>query len=128
MGKDYRNKRIMEKRECNVCGQIKKPHKFKHDGKKTCLKCETRWWRKFLRLLVKERRLSPQERIGNRLGYMGSAFIMSSPYLLPYDNIGAYTYLIGALLSLPQVWLAKQWNLVVINLNLLVGYGLYLFN
>jgi len=128
MGKNYRSKRIMKRRECNVCGEMKKPHKFKHDGKKTCLKCETRWWRKFLRVLVKERRLSPQERLGNRLGYMGSAFIMSSPYLLPYDNIGAYTYLIGALLSLPQVWLAKQWNLVVVNLNLLIGYGLYLFS
>jgi len=30
-------------------------------------------------------------------------------------------------LSLPQVWLAKQWNLVVINVNLLIGYGLYIF-
>lgn len=118
----------MEPRECNVCGKIKKSHKFKHDNKKTCLKCETRWYMKILRLMVLERRLTPQERIGNRLGYMGSAFIMSSPYLLPYDNIGAYTYLIGAVLSLPQVWLAKQWNLVVINLNLLIGYGLYLFN
>ena len=116
------------KRECNVCGELKKSTKFKHEDKKTCIKCETRWWRKLLRLMVKERRLTPQERIGNRMGYMGSAFIMSSPYLLPYDNIGAYTYLIGALLSLPQVWLAKQWNLVVININLLIGYGLYLFS
>jgi len=117
----------MEYRECNVCGKTKKYSKFKHDKKKTCLKCETRWWMKFLRVLVQERRLTPQERIGNRLGYMGSAFIMSSPYLLPYDNIGVYTYLIGAILSIPQVWLAKQWNLVIINCNLLVGYGLYLF-
>ena len=77
--------------------------------------------------LVVNRRLTATERLGNRLGYMGSAFIMMSPYLLPYDNLGAYTYLIGAVLSLPQVWLAKQWNLVVINLNLLVGYGLYIF-
>ena len=76
---------------------------------------------------VLSRRLTAAERIGNRMGYMGSAFIMMSPYLLPYDNIGAYTYLCGAVLSLPQVWLAKQWNLVVINLNLLVGYGLYIF-
>lgn len=76
---------------------------------------------------VFNRRLTAAERIGNRMGYMGSAFIMMSPYLLPYDNLGAYTYLIGAVLSLPQVWLAKQWNLVVINLNLLIGYGLYIF-
>jgi hypothetical protein len=76
---------------------------------------------------VVNRRLTAAERIGNRLGYMGSAFIMMSPYLLPYDNLGAYTYLIGAVLSIPQVFLAKQWNLVVINLNLLIGYGLYLY-
>ena len=62
--------------------------------------------RKFLRSLVKERKLKPVERLGNRLGYMGTGFIMMSPYLLPYDNMGAYTYLAGALLSLPQVWLA----------------------
>lgn len=77
--------------------------------------------------LVVNRRLTAAERIGNRMGYMGSAFIMMSPYLLPYDNIGAYTYLCGAVLSLPQVWLAKQWNLVVVNLNLLIGYGAYLW-
>ena len=76
---------------------------------------------------VINRRLTAGERIANRMGYMGSAFIMMSPYLLPYDNIGAYTYLLGAVLSIPQVFLAKQWNLVVINLNLLIGYGLYLY-
>ena len=114
-----------------MCKKRKPEFRFKRkeDGtlKKTCKSCERSWWSHILRLMVKERRLSPQERLGNRLGYMGSAFIMTSPYLLPYDNIGAYTYLVGAVLSLPQVWLAKQWNLVVINLNLLVGYGLYIF-
>jgi hypothetical protein len=84
--------------------------------------------RRFLDLLVVDRRLTPTERLGNRMGYMGTAFIMMSPYLLPYDNIGAYTYLIGAVLSIPQVFLAKQWNLVIVNLNLLLGYGLYLHN
>ena len=83
--------------------------------------------RKIGEWLVVNRRLTAAERIGNRMGYMGSAFIMMSPYLLPYDNIGAYTYLCGAVLSLPQVWLAKQWNLVTINVNLLIGYGLYIF-
>ena len=83
--------------------------------------------RKIGEWLVLNRRLTASERIGNRMGYMGSAFIMMSPYLLPYDNLGAYTYLIGAVLSIPQVFIAKQWNLVVINLNLLIGYGLYLY-
>jgi len=114
-------------RECNVCKKPRKDSKFKNETKLTCSKCEDRPWRKFLRLLVKERQLTPKERLGNRLGYMGTAFIMMSPYLLPYDNIGAYTYIVGAILCTPQVWLAKQWNLVVVNINLLIGYGAYLF-
>jgi hypothetical protein len=83
--------------------------------------------RKITEILVVDRRLTAAERLGNRFGYMGTGFIMSSPYLLQYDSLGAYTYLIGAILSIPQVWLAKQWNLVVVNLNLLIGYGLYLY-
>ena len=73
------------------------------------------------------RKLTPLERMSSRIGYMGSGFLMISPYLLPYDGIGAYTYLMGALLSLPQVWIAKQWNIVLLNFNLLVGYGIYIF-
>ena len=112
---------------CNVC-KNKKPKVFFKTGKKTCKNCEKTFYRSFLRFLVLQRRLTPAERIGNRLGYMGTAFIMMSPYLLKYDSFGAYTYLVGAVLSIPQVWIAKQWNLVIVNLNLLVGYGVYIFN
>ena len=77
--------------------------------------------RKLLKALVKDRRLTPVERMANRLGYMGSAFIMISPYLLPYDNIGAYTYLAGAVLMIPQTITLKAWNIFIININLLVG-------
>lgn len=83
--------------------------------------------RKLLKALVIDRRLDPVERMANRLGYMGSAFIMISPYLLPYDNIGAYTYLVGAILSVPQTITLKAWNIFIINLNLLVGYGVYIY-
>lgn len=83
---------------------------------------------KLLVSLVADKKLTPLERLCNRLGYMGTAFIMISPYLLPYDGIGAYTYIVGAILSTPQVWLAKQWNLVVVNFNLLIGYGMYMFS
>ena len=47
---------------------------------------------------------------------MGAAFIMMSPYLLSYGNIGVYTYIVGGALAIPQVWIAKQWNLVIVNL------------
>ncbi len=80
---------------------------------------------KFLRRLVKERKLSPAERISGRIAYMGSAFIMLSPYLLNYGDVGAVTYIIGGILMIPQVWIAKQWNLVIININLILGYLLY---
>ncbi len=80
-----------------------------------------------LNALVKERKLTPVERLSNRLGYMGAAFIMISPYLLP-DTIGAITYIIGGVLALPQVFVAKQWNLVIVNLNVTLGYLIYLYN
>ena len=83
--------------------------------------------RKLLKALVIDRRLDPVERMANRLGYMGSAFIMVSPYLLPYDNIGAYTYLVGAILSVPQTVTLKAWNIFIININLLIGYGIYIY-
>ena len=81
----------------------------------------------FLARFVRDKKLTPLERMSNRLGYMGTGFIMISPYLLPYDGLGAYTYIAGAILSTPQVWLARQWNLVIVNANLLVGYGAYIF-
>jgi len=80
-----------------------------------------------LKDLVKERKLTPKERLAGRLGYMGAGFIMISPYLLP-DSIGAITYVFGGLLSLPQVFVAKQWNLVIVNLNVTIGYLIYLYN
>lgn len=84
------------------------------------------WYNKLLRYAVKQRKLTPIERISNRLGYMGTSFIMVSPYLLKYDNIGAVTYVIGGLLSIPQVFVAKQWNIVAVNLNVTLGYLIYL--
>lgn len=84
--------------------------------------------RNYLKSLVKERKLTPAERLSNRLGYMGAAFIMISPYLLPYGSIGGVTYIIGGCLAIPQVWMAKQWNLVIVNVNVAVGYIIYLMN
>ena len=79
-----------------------------------------------LKDLVKERKLTPKERLAGRLGYMGASFIMISPYLLP-DSIGAVTYVFGGLLSLPQVFVAKQWNLVIVNMNVMMAYAMLFF-
>lgn len=59
---------------------------------------------------------------------MGTSFIMMSPYLITYDVIGGYTYVIGGILSIPQVFIAKQWNLVLVNINVTLGYLIYILN
>ena len=82
----------------------------------------------FFKKLVKDRRLTVNERLSGRLGYMGTAFIMIAPYILNYGNIGAISYIIGGILCTPQVIVAKQWNLVAVNLNVIVGYLIYLIS
>ena len=72
------------------------------------------------------RRLSATERLANRLGYMGTAFMMTSPHLLP-DTTGIVTYIIAGLISIPQVFVAKQWNLVLVNLNVAIAYSILFF-
>ena len=114
-------------RICNKCHKEKSEDYFRLD-KKTCRKCEFRFSQRWMRGLVKERKLTPIERLSNRIGYMGAAFIMISPYLLQYGTVGAITYIVGGLLCTPQVWLAKQWNLVIVNLNVTLGYLIYLYN
>jgi len=79
-----------------------------------------------LRSLVKERRLTPLERLANRLGYMGTGFFITAPHLLPQSS-GMVVYILAGLLSLPQVFVAKQWNLVLVNLNVMMAYLILLF-
>ncbi len=108
-------------KKCNKCQKLKKSSKFLTSRKKTCKKCEYRFKQRLLRLLVHDKRLSATERIAGRLGYMGTAFMMMSPHLLP-DKIGMVTYIIAGVISIPQVWVAKQWNLVAVNLNVAIAY------
>ena len=82
--------------------------------------------RRLLKSLVKKRKLKPIERLANRLGYMGTAFMMLSPHILP-DRTGIVTYIIAGVISIPQVWVAKQWNLVLVNLNVAIAYSILFF-
>jgi hypothetical protein len=52
---------------------------------------------------------------------MGTAFMMMSPHILP-DQMGMVTYIIAGVISIPQVFVAKQWNLVLVNLNVAIAY------
>ena len=82
--------------------------------------------RNWLKSLVKERKLKPHERLANRLGYMGTGFFITAPHMLP-DISGIIVYLLAGIFSLPQVWVAKQWNLVIVNLNVIIAYIILFF-
>ena len=82
----------------------------------------------FFKLLVKNRKLTAKERIANRLAYMGTGLIMVAPYVLNQGNVGPVIYIMGGFISIPQVFIAKQWNLVAVNINVMIGYTLYLIN
>jgi len=53
--------------------------------------------------------------------------MMTSPHLLP-DNVGVVTYIIAGVISIPQVFVAKQWNLVLVNLNVAIAYTILYFS
>lgn len=70
---------------------------------------------------MRQKKLTPVERLSSRLGYMGTAFMMMSPHIMP-DQTGMVTYIIAGVISIPQVFVAKQWNLVAVNLNVAIAY------
>jgi len=82
--------------------------------------------RSILKALVKERKLKPHERLANRLGYMGTGFFITAPHMLP-ETPGIIVYFLAGLFSLPQVWVAKQWNLVLVNINVMAAYAVLFF-
>ena len=79
-----------------------------------------------LKKFVKHKKLKPVERLANRLGYMGTGFFITAPHLLP-ETPGVIIYFLAGLFSLPQVWVAKQWNLVLVNMNVMAAYAILFF-
>ena len=58
-------------KNCNVCGYKKPDWRFKRkpDGsrKKTCKSCDRTWRNDILRMMVRDRRLTPMERLSSRV-------------------------------------------------------------
>ena len=96
---------------------------FKTDNKKTCRKCEYRWWRNILRMMVRDRKLTPLERMGTRVGYMGVGFLIAGQW-----TISPPLYIMGFLCVLIQVAIRKQWNLVALQLNGLIAWTIHFIN
>ena len=75
-----------------------------------------RWW-------VRDRKLTPVERLSSRVGYMGVAFVISGHW-----TVEPILFMIGFCCVLFQVTVRKQWNLVLLQLNGLVAWTMHFIN
>ena len=80
-------------------------------------KVKKSYWNYYLRNMVRDRRLTPAERLGTRVGYMGVGFLIAGQWTL-----NPIMYVLGFGCVLIQVAIRRQWNLVALQLNgLLAG-------
>jgi hypothetical protein len=108
-------------KKCNVCKQEKPGFLYKTGEKQTCRKCEFKWWHYYLRLMVRERKLTPLERLSSRVGYMGTGFLVAGQWTL-----NPYLFIIGFVCVMIQTTVRRQWNLVILQLNGLVAWVIHL--
>ena len=80
------------------------------------------WWRRLLKSMVRERKLTPIERMSSRIGYMGSGFLMVGQWTLE-----PILFLSGFSFVMIQVIVRKQWNLVALYINGLAAWTIHLF-
>ena len=73
--------------------------------------------RKILEFLVRNRKLTPSEKLSSRIGYMGAGFLIAAQW-----TIEPILYVLGFCRVMVQVASRKQWNLVVLNLNGLAAW------
>ena len=103
-------------RKCNKCHKEKHTDKFRY-GKRTCKKCEYRWYQRFLRMMAYQRKLSPYEKFASRVGYLGTGFLISAQWTLE-----PILYILGFICVMVQTSSRRQWNLVTLNLNGLIAW------
>ena len=73
--------------------------------------------RKILEFLVRNRKLTPSERLSSRIGYMGAGFLIAAQW-----TIEPILYVLGFCCVMVQVASRKQWNLVALNINGLMAW------
>ena len=81
------------------------------------------WTRDILRAMVRERKLTPVERISSRVGYIGAGFLMAGQW-----TVEPVLFMVGFCCVLFQVAVRRQWNLVVLQLNGLVAWTIHFFS
>tara|TARA_B100002019_G_scaffold52679_1_gene44897 strand:+ start:6930 stop:7274 length:345 start_codon:yes stop_codon:yes gene_type:complete len=110
-------------RKCNQCNQKQPDWMYKTSDKKTCRRCEYRWWREVLRMMVRQRKLTPIERMSSRIGYMGTGFLIAGQWTLE-----PLLFMTGFICVIFQVAVRRQWNLVALQLNGLIAWTLHFIN
>jgi hypothetical protein len=73
--------------------------------------------KKILEFLVRNKRLTPSERLSTRIGYMGAGFLVAAQW-----TVEPMLYIAGFCCVLVQVASRKQWNLVALNINGLAAW------
>ena len=73
--------------------------------------------RKILKFLVRNKKLTPSERLASRVGYMGAGFLVAAQW-----TVEPVLYIAGFCCVLVQVSSRKQWNLVALNINGLIAW------
>ncbi|MDC0539888.1 hypothetical protein OAO15_00095 [bacterium] len=81
------------------------------------------WRRAILKTMVRDKRLSPIERLGTRIGYMGAGFLIAGQW-----TINPILFIMGFICVLIQVSIRRQWNLVILQLNGLVAWTIHFIN
>jgi len=80
-------------------------------------------WMPLLRVMVRDRRLNPIERLGTRVGYMGVGFLIAGQW-----TVEPILFIIGFCCVLVQVVTRRQWNLVALQLNGLIAWTIHFIN
>ena len=75
------------------------------------------WKYKILKFLVRNKKLTPGERLASRIGYMGAGFLVAAQW-----TVEPKLYIAGFCCVLVQVASRKQWNLVALNINGLIAW------
>ena len=73
--------------------------------------------KKLLEFLVRNRKLTPSERLASRIGYMGAGFLVAAQW-----TVEPVLYIVGFCCVLVQVAARKQWNLVALNIKGLAAW------
>ena len=74
-----------------------------------------------LKSLVRERKLSPKERLAARVGYLGAGLLIAAQW-----TVAPPLYIAGFICVLIQTSVRKQWNLVLLQINGLIAWIIHL--